>query len=103
MRCFCQRSSLTCLYRGVKCRGRNMTETTRESNGKAEMGGRIRTARLEAHLTIPSIARELGVNERTVSGWQAGRSLPRYEMLVRLADLLGKPLSYFLEGEEIAA
>lgn len=62
-----------------------------------QIGERLRQARSEAGLTIEGIARELSVSSRTVAGWQSGRSRPSYEMLTRLANLLGKPPAFFLE------
>jgi transcriptional regulator with XRE-family HTH domain len=74
-----------------------MTEPTVKSN----IGVRIREARVEARMTIASLARQLDVDPRTVAGWQAGRSSPSYARLVRLAEVLHKPPSFFLD--EIAA
>lgn len=68
------------------------------------LGQRIRSAREEAKVTNARLATELGVDQRTVAGWQAAqpRSRPSYERLIRLAEVLNKPPSYFL-GEEEAA
>jgi transcriptional regulator with XRE-family HTH domain len=62
------------------------------------IGDRIKTARRDAGVTVEGLAREMGVNSRTVNGWQSGRSRPSYERLVELAGLLQKPPSYFLEA-----
>lgn len=70
------------------------------TTGKTELivGLRIKTARDEAGLTVEAVAREMNVSSRTVAGWQSGRSRPSYERLIRLAELLQKPPSYFLEA-----
>lgn len=48
-------------------------------------------------MTIAALAAALGVDPRTVAGWQSGRSRPSYERLIQIARLLNKPPSYFLE------
>jgi transcriptional regulator with XRE-family HTH domain len=60
-------------------------------------GDRIKAARLDAGWTIAALAAALGVDPRTVAGWQANRSTPSYERLVQLARLLKQPPSFFLE------
>lgn len=72
--------------------------TGKDSSDSLKIGVRIRSARGEAGLTVDQVAQALGVNSRTVNGWQSGRSRPSYERLVELARLLGKPPSYFLEA-----
>lgn len=58
---------------------------------------RIKEARRARKMTTRALAEALGVDPRTVAGWQADRSRPSYERLVELASVLGKPVSYFLE------
>ena len=61
------------------------------------LGERIRQARIAAGYTTEGLARVLDVSTRTVAGWQADRSKPSYERLARLAGVLEKPVSYFLD------
>lgn len=95
MRRFCRRSNLTSLCHGLKCLGTTMTDHAIKST----FGERVREARLEAGLTLAAVASALGVDQRTVAGWQSGRSRPSYERLVELARLLNKPPSFFLEEQ----
>jgi transcriptional regulator with XRE-family HTH domain len=76
-----------------------MTQNTAASN---RFGEQFRKARLAKGLTIRQVGRALDVNDRTVARWQSGGSLPRYERLHDLAELLQVPQSYLL-GEEQAA
>lgn len=73
-----------------------MTETATKST----VGARLRVARKEANYTITRLARELGVDPRTVAGWQSGRSAPSFGRLIEISRLLKKPPSYFLDGGE---
>ena len=64
-----------------------------------EVGQRIREARLAKRWTHEELARRMGANWRTVQRWQKGK-LPRLPTLVRLADVLGVPQSYFVERDD---
>jgi transcriptional regulator with XRE-family HTH domain len=63
-----------------------------------EVGRRIREARLARGWTHEELARQMGVNWRTVHRWQSGR-LPRVETLVRLAEVLELPETYFVAAD----
>ena len=63
------------------------------------VGERIRAARLARGWTHEELARRMNVNWRTVQRWQKG-SPPRLQTLLRLADVLGVPQSYFVDVED---
>jgi transcriptional regulator with XRE-family HTH domain len=67
----------------------------------AEVGDRIREARLAKGWTQAALGSRMGVNERTVQRWQSGR-LPRPTTLTRLAGVLGVPHAYLVETEDVA-
>lgn len=69
----------------------------------SNLGARLRIARIEAGFTVSRLASELGVDPRTVAGWQARRSAPSVERLSEIARLLKKPPSYFLDDAEESA
>lgn len=93
MRWFCRRYHLTSFRHDVNCRYTIMTQNAIESS----FGARVKQARDEAGMTIAALAKELGVDPRTVAGWQANRSRPSYERLAVLARVTGKAPSFFLE------
>ena len=68
----------------------------------AEVGTRIREARLAQGWTHEELARRMGVNWRSVQRWQSGQ-LPRLDRLVRLAEVLHVPQSYLVESEVLGA
>jgi transcriptional regulator with XRE-family HTH domain len=75
-----------------------------------EVGARIREARLALGWTHERLAAEMGVGLRTVQRWQKGVNpkdgkpwLPRLGTLMRLADVLQVPSSFFVESELDAA
>jgi transcriptional regulator with XRE-family HTH domain len=66
------------------------------------IGDRIAAAREALGLTQAQLAQRLPCNPQTVSNWENGRRQPRYADLVRLAEIAGRPVSWFL-GEESAS
>jgi transcriptional regulator with XRE-family HTH domain len=64
-----------------------------------EVGSRIRQARKAKGWTHEQLARGMGVGLRTVQRWQDGE-MPRLGTLMRLADVLEVPQSYFVESED---
>ena len=67
----------------------------------AELGDRIREARLAKDWTRVELAGRIGVNERTVGRWESGYP-PKPEALVELATMLGVPQAYFVATEDVA-
>lgn len=65
------------------------------------MFGQVRRAREEAGLTQAELARRIGVTPRTVWNWEWGHREPRGKYLRLLAEVTGKPVTFFFE--EIAA
>jgi transcriptional regulator with XRE-family HTH domain len=63
---------------------------------------KIRSARTGSQLSQEALARELGINPRTVQTWErrVDPVEPRIEHLRRLAFRTGKPLAWFLEDED---
>lgn len=58
---------------------------------------KFRVARAERNLGIGELARLLGVSATAVSKWQSGKSKPKPEMLVRIAEALGVDPDYLDE------
>ncbi|WP_346705302.1 helix-turn-helix transcriptional regulator [uncultured Agathobaculum sp.] len=49
----------------------------------------IKCKRESAGWTQARLARELGISRATVAMWETGKSRPRYDMLPKIARLLG--------------
>jgi transcriptional regulator with XRE-family HTH domain len=62
---------------------------------------RIAAAREALGYTQAQLAERVPCNAQTVSNWENGRRQPRYDDLLRLAEVLGRPVSWFL-GEPAA-
>lgn len=55
-------------------------------------GERIETLRKENHLSVKTMAEQLGVCDQAVYHWQQGRNLPNLDLLCELAVLFGRQL-----------
>ena len=63
------------------------------------MGGRIEQARTAINLSVPQLARRIGVKSKTVENWENDRSEPRADKLTKLAGVLQVPLIWLLSGD----
>lgn len=63
---------------------------------------RLKVAAEEQFLTLPALARELGVAEKTVYRWNRGETPPRLNNVRRIAERLERDPAWFY-GEEQAA
>lgn len=63
-----------------------------------QLGERIKDARLEKGWKQKDLARAAHVEPTTVSRWERGASAPDLNTLEVLADVLGKPVTYFVSN-----
>jgi len=66
----------------------------------AELGRRLRQARLELGLSGTELARRIGKSQPYISDLERGQRTPSLSTLAALAQALGRPLSYFLGADE---
>lgn len=60
---------------------------------------RIKSARQRAGLSQSEIAREIGLNQSSVSDWERGETAPSLANLTKLARLLGVTVDHLLDTE----
>lgn len=63
------------------------------------IGARIVQARENAELTTAQLARRLGVQTKTMNGWEKGESEPRSNRAVNLAGVLNVSVTWLLTGQ----
>jgi len=63
-----------------------------------KLGKRIRLARVEADLTQTDLANKIHAKQKSISRYETGASIPTIKTLVRIASVLKKPTTYFLEN-----
>ncbi|HGH5401277.1 TPA: helix-turn-helix domain-containing protein [Raoultella terrigena] len=61
---------------------------------------RLQQALDEAGISQSELARRVGVNSQSVSGWCNSGIIPRKEKLALLPEALGRPLYWFFMSEE---
>lgn len=64
----------------------------------SNFANRFKQARINAGVSIASIAKEMGISVQSVYGWAEG-SIPKAERIERLAELLGVSLQWLAFGE----
>ncbi|SRR5258708_35534962 len=64
-----------------------------------ELARRIRSARLDAHLSQHSLGENIGVSDKSVSSYEQGRSTPPLDKLQKIADATNHPFAYFTEKD----
>ena len=64
----------------------------------SNFANRFKQARINAGVSIASIAKEMGISVQSVYGW-AESSIPKAERIERLAELLGVSLQWLAFGE----
>lgn len=67
-----------------------------------ELGKRLSEARERTKLSLTDVRRRTAIGESSLSEFENGKREPKIKQLVQLADLYGKPLSFFL-SEEVEA
>ena len=68
-----------------------------------ELANRIRSLRKIRRLTQAELARRLGVSQGIMSRWESGRHVPPPDIIVKLAELAGLPVSEFHYGSHAQA
>ena len=62
-----------------------------------KLGKKIKLARIELDLTQTQLAQKINSKQKSISHYETGASLPSIETLVKIAQALKKPASYFLD------
>ncbi len=62
------------------------------------IGKKIREAREDLGISQKDLGISLGLSDKAISAYEAGRTVPPLETLVRIADELNKPLDFFIDG-----
>lgn len=65
-----------------------------------EIGRKLQKAREEAGLSQEELAKKLGCTQASLSNYELGKRRLYLADLQRIGNLLGKPVTYFLENSE---
>jgi transcriptional regulator with XRE-family HTH domain len=64
------------------------------------VGERIRKAREQFGISQKALAEQIGLSDKAISTYESGRTLPPLDILFKIADILKKDASYFLDADE---
>ena len=62
-----------------------------------KLGKKIKISRIELDLTQTDLAEKIRAKQKSISRYENGISLPSLETLIKIAKVLKKPTSYFLD------
>ncbi len=65
------------------------------------VGGRVKACRQEQGLTLKAIEKIAGVSATHISEIERGKTSPTIGALTKIADALGKDVTFFLESEQL--
>lgn len=65
----------------------------------SSLGENIKIAREEAKLSQLQVAVSLQVSDKTISGYESNRISPPIDKLLKLSELLKKPVSFFVGSD----
>lgn len=74
--------------------------TTRYRGVKIGLYKKYEALLKKACKTSYQVSKDTGIGENILSYWKSGRSTPKVDKLIILANYFGVPLQYFLEDEE---
>lgn len=64
---------------------------------RKKLGKKIKLARVEMDLNQTQLAKKIDAKQKSISRYETGASLPSIATLVKIAKVLKKPASYFLD------
>ncbi len=65
-----------------------------------DLGNRLKTLRLSAHLTQEQVAKRIGITKAMISSYELSNRQPSYEILIKLASLFHVSTDYLLGLEK---
>lgn len=63
-----------------------------------DIGQKIRDAREEQGISQKDLGMALGLSDKAISAYEASRTVPPLDTLLRIADELNKPIDYFIKS-----
>lgn len=92
------------LFYNVSTDGKGSRRTKNMANNeKNDIAKRIKSALYDADMTQTDLAKELGLSQAQVNYWVVGHRKPTAENLQKIANVLDKPLEYFLTTKKETA
>jgi transcriptional regulator with XRE-family HTH domain len=61
---------------------------------------KVKNARINKGMSQRTLGLALGLSDKTISSYESGRSYPSLEILEKMADILDKPIEYFISSSK---
>ena len=61
---------------------------------------KFKTFRESQNMTQDELALKLNISRSSIAMWESGKSLPRTELLIKLADIFGCTIDELVRGDE---
>ena len=61
---------------------------------------KLKTFRESQNMTQDELALKLNISRSSIAMWESGKSLPRTELLIKLADIFGCTIDELVRGEK---
>ena len=66
----------------------------------SDFGKKLKKARVERNISQRGLGLALGLSDKTISSYESSRSYPNLELLPKLAEILDKPIEYFVSNSK---
>jgi transcriptional regulator with XRE-family HTH domain len=63
-----------------------------------DIGNKIKDAREDQGISQKDLGMALGLSDKAISAYEASRTIPPLETLIRIAEELNKPIDYFIKS-----
>jgi len=65
-----------------------------------EFGLKLKNARQQKSLSQRGLGLALGLSDKTISSYESSRSYPNLDLLLRISEILDKPVEYFISSSK---
>ena len=66
-----------------------------------KLGKKIKMARIDLDMNQTEFAEKIGAKQKSISRYETGLSMPSIATLMKVAKVLKKPASYFLDEQPL--
>ena len=65
-----------------------------------DFGFKLKSAREQKRMSQRGLGLALGLSDKTISSYESTRSFPNLEVLVKISEILDKPVEYFVSSSK---
>ncbi len=65
-----------------------------------DFGSRLKNARNQKNISQRGLGLALGLSDKTISSYESSRSYPNLDLLIKISEILDKPIEYFISSSK---